>query len=368
MAGRRASTVAAIFLGIAIAQGRSLSAGAPALDQTELFAAGHGGYHTYRIPALVVTKNGTVLAFCEGRKNNASDHGHIDLMLRRSTDGGRTWGKMQRIADDGHHTMGNPCPVVDLTSGTIWLPLCRNNQRVLLMKSTDDGKTWSRPRDITKQAMDPEWHWVGTGPGHGIQLKSGRLVVPCWADATGRLGQIQFSFVFYSDDNGKTWQNGAALERDASDECEVIQRADGSLYMNMRSRRSKKQRAYSTSTDGGKTWASVRFDARLPEPSCQGSIIRLTGTPQFRKNRILLSCPANPAARDHLTVRISYDGCRSWAASKVLCSGPAAYCDLAVTRDRQILCAYEADNYAKIALARFNLEWLTNGKDTLGHR
>ena len=105
--------------------------------------------------------------------------------------------------------------------------------------------------------------------------------------------------------------------------------------------------------------------ARLPEPSCQGSIVRLTSIPLFRKNRILLACPASPEARDHLTVRVSYDECTSWPLSKVLCSGPAKYSDLAVTTDGRILCLYEADGNGKLTLARFNIEWLTDGQDSL---
>ena len=337
----------------------------PCIEQTDLFVSGKDGYHTYRIPAVLVTKKGTVLAFCEGRKNSGSDHGDIDLVLKRSTDGGHTWADMEIIADDGIHTMGNPCPVVDKSNGAIWLPLCRDNKRILLMKSTDDGTTWSKPVDITGQAMNPAWHWVGTGPGHGVQLTSGRLVIPCWADATERLGEIQFSFILYSDDRGTAWQRGSALDRNASDECEVVELVDGSLYMNMRSRQGKKLRAYSWSKDGGETWSSVKYDAGLPEPSCQGSIIRLTSMRQFRKNRILLACPADQATRTRLTVRVSYDECRSWTVSKVLFSGPAAYSDLAVTTDSQILCLYEADDYSRIAMARFNIEWLTDGQDSL---
>ena len=341
----------------------------PSLEQMELFLGGKDGYHTYRIPALLVTKQGTVLAFCEGRKNSASDWGDIDLVLKRSTDGGQTWSDMQMIADDGDHTIGQPCPVLDERTGTIWLPLCCDNQRVFLMKSTDDGRTWSEPAEITNEVMDPTWPWIGTGPGHGIQLTKGRLVIPCWAGrGVGFGGQFQVSFILYSDDGGKTWQRSSALDHDASDECEVVELVDGSLYMNMRSRQEKKQRAYSFSRDGGQTWSTVKFDARLPEPSCQGSIIRFTRTPQFHRNRILLACPASLDARDHLTVRVTYDECGSWPVSKVLYSGPAGYSDLAVTNDGQVFCLFEADNCKRLVLARFNIEWLTDGKDSLAQK
>jgi len=337
----------------------------PSLEHIELFTSGEDGYHTYRIPALLITKEGTVLAFCEARKNSASDHGDIDLALKRSIDRGRTWSDMRIIADDGDHTMGNPCPVLDERSGTIWVPLCRDNKRVLIMKSTDDGRTWSEPVDITSDTMDPAWYWVGTGPGHGIQTRTGRLVIPSWADATERLGEIQFSFAMYSDDGGAIWERGSALDPDTSDECEAVELVDGSLHMNMRSRQRKRQRAFAWSEDEGQSWSPVEFDPRQPEPSCQGSIIRLTRTPTFRKNRILLACPANPAARDHLTVRVSYDECRTWPVSKGLCAGSSAYSDLAVTGDGRIFCLYEAEDYRKILLAKFSIEWLTDGEDHL---
>jgi len=343
----------------------SLSMAASELAETELFVSGTDGYHTYRIPALVVTGRGTILAFCEGRKTSRSDSGDIDLVLRRSSDGGRSWTGMQIIADDRAHTMGNPCPVVERTTGTIFLPLCRNNKQVLLMTSTDDGRTWSRPVDISTSAMNPEWHYVGTGPGHGIQLSGGRLLIPCWADFTSRLGEIQFSYVFYSDDQGARWKLAQPLDRNTSDECEVVELMDGTLYMNMRSRLGKRRRAYAHSKDGGRTWSSVRYDPSLPEPSCQGSLVRFTDATRFRKNRVLLATPANPDARTQLTVRVSYDECRTWAASKVLRSGSSAYSDLAITDDYHALCLYEADDYSKIVLARFDVDWLTDGKDSL---
>lgn len=332
----------------------------PLFVEYPLFEASAWGYHTYRIPSLTVTNQGTILAICEGRTNSARDHGDIDLILKRSTDGGKNWSKPNIIADDGEHTIGNPCPVVDRATGTIWLPFSRDNQSVLLTHSTDDGRTWSKPVDITKDVLDPSWHWVGPGPGHGIQLRSGRLLIPAWAGVEKDVpfGATQLSYVFYSDDAGKTWQLGGAADRDLSDECEVVELADGTIYMNARSRQAKRRRAFAASKDGGETWSSVQFDDRLPEPSCQGSIVRI---PANGHGAIALASPANPQSRDTMTVRLSFDECETWPISRVVCAGSAAYSDLAVNRSGDVLLLYEAKGYQQITLARFNVEWVKAG-------
>ena len=138
------------------------------LWQTDVFVAGQGGYHTYRIPALVRTTKDTLLAFCEGRKNNRRDHGDLDLVLRRSRDGGRTWSRQQVVYEEGgaaEVTIGNPAPVVDQDTGVIWLPFCRDNDRVLMTHSNDDGLTWTPPIDITDDVKEPDWTWYATGTG-----------------------------------------------------------------------------------------------------------------------------------------------------------------------------------------------------------
>ena len=172
---------------------------APEPEQRPLFVSGRDGYHTYRIPALLTTVQGTLLAFCEGRKDDRSDAGNIDLLVKRSTDGGRTWSSQQVIWDDGPNTCSNPCPVVDQKTGTIWLllthnpgdeglreilkPEARGTRTVWVSSSEDDGQTWSQPGEITDSTKDPEWDWYATGPGVGIQLQKGphqgRLVIPC---------------------------------------------------------------------------------------------------------------------------------------------------------------------------------------------
>ena len=337
----------------------------PLCQQTTLFKAGDLGYMSFRIPALVRSTTGTVLAFAEGRKDGRGDFSDIDMALRRSLDGGKTWGPINFIVDDGDHTMGNPCPVVDAATGEIFLLLCRDNRQVLLTSSTDDGQSWALPEDISTGVMDSRFYFVFTGPGHGIQLSTGRLIAPCSADYRKRIGDEQGSFVVYSDDHGRSWKIGGALTRDASDECEAVELADGTIYMNMRSRGNKRLRAYAYSSDGGETWSEVAYHADMPESSCQGSVIRFTDVGSHGKNRIILAHQANPYGRAQLTLRMSYDESKSWPVAKILYEGSAAYSDLVTNLEGEILCFYEADDYTRMPLALLNVEWLTDGADSL---
>lgn len=354
------------------------------MHKIELFTSGTAGYFQYRIPALVVSVRGTVLAFCEARRYNGRDDDEIHILLRRSLDGGRTWEDRLNIVTDGDRTCGNPCPVVDHETGTVILPFCKDSQEVFVTRSDDDGVTWSEPEEITSDAKDPDWTYLGTGPGHGIQLSSGRLLIPCWSDASpgprahvspshrfpppSFWGKVQSSFALFSDDGGSTWQRGEEMTTNASDECEAVELNDGAVYMNMRSRQVSEtcgrihsagcghvlRRASARSDDGGRTWSDVEYDPTLPDPSptgCQGSVVRLD------EGRVLLSHPSDPDARSRLTMRLSLDECRTWPVTRVLHEGSAAYSDLAIA-DGCILCFYEAYSCTRMVLAHFTPEWL----------
>ncbi len=337
--------------------------GAPSpVQETDLFVAGEHGVHTYRIPAMVVTLKGTVLVFCEARQNSRADHGDIDLVVRRSTDGGRTFSPPHTIWNDGENTIGNPCPVVDRKTGIIWMLLTRNNDDVFVTHSKDDGQSWAVPVKITQDVKKPDWTWYATGPGHGVQLSTGRLIIP----SDHRVGDQRHSYshIVYSDDGGKTWKLGGQSEY-KTNECTAVELADGRLLLNMRSYFGQNRRAVAISSDGGDTFAPVEHDKALIEPVCQASILRY-GKPGEKKptGPILFSNPASKA-RNHLTVRLSDDEARTWSAARELWAGPAAYSDLAVAADGTVLCIYErgqAHPSQKIVLARFPLSWLKAGK------
>jgi sialidase-1 len=357
------------------------------LQLAQAFVSGTDGYDTYRIPALIVTGNGTLLAFCEGRKSSRSDTGDIDLLVKRSTDGGKTWSGQRVVWDDGANTCGNPCPVIDQTTGVIWLPMTwnhgeddereimnnagRDTRRAFVTRSDDNGLTWSKPREITAAVKRPEWRWCATGPGVGIQLKQGpwkgRLLIPC-DHSIGSSDKDQLGYnahVMFSDDHGQSWQLGGVISP-AVNEGQVVELSDGNLMMNMRNYdRSKTMRAVATSKDGGTTWSAVRHDPMLVEPLCQASFLRYTMQPPADRNRLLFSNPAHAEAgrRRDMTVRMSYDEGQTWPVHRVLWAGPAAYSSLAILPDGRMACLFEAGDqqpYEQIAFACFNRDWLTS--------
>src|SRR5262245_49802416 len=346
-----------------------VAAADPRVEEYTLFPAGEGGYHIYRIPSLIVTKGGSVFAFCEGRKNGRGDTGDIDLVLRRSTDGGKSWHKQQIVWDEADNTCGNPCPVVDQKTGTIWLLMTHNlrddtearivagkskgSRTVWVTKSTDDGTTWAKPVEVTRDVKKPEWTWYATGPGVGIQLKSGRLLIPCDNKTDG--GKLRQSHVIYSDDGGKLWKLGGVVGPGCN-ESQAVELSDGKVMLNMRSYDRNKLRLVATSSDGGETFNKPVEDPALVEPVCQASILLYPG----EKVGILFSNPAS-AKRERMTVRLSTDDAKTWPHSRVLFEGPAAYSCLTVLPDQSIGCLYERGEqapYERIIFARFSREWV----------
>jgi sialidase-1 len=342
--------------------------------QVDIFVSGQGGYHTYRIPAMVVATNGGLLAFCEGRKAGVGDSGNIDLLLKRSLDGGETWEKLEVVREGAGDVCGNPAPVVDQMTGEIFLLTTWNRgadtekmilngtsadtRRVFVQSSRDNGATWSAAREITADVKKPHWRWYATGPCNGIQptlgAHKGRLLVPAnHSDHSDPARHPYRSHVIYSDDHGATWKLGG-IEDEKTNESTLVELSDGRVLQNMRSYHGKNCRAIAFSNDGGLSFGPVTLATNLVDSVCQGSMLRL------RNGEILFANPAS-RKRENMMVRISDDDGKTWDRFATIESGPSAYSCLAQRADATVLCLYERGEkspYEKIALARLSTGWV----------
>lgn len=381
------------------------------LNKIDIFEAGTHGYAHYRIPAIVMSAQGTLMAFAEARVNGGGDWGPIDLVMRRSADGGTTWdeqrviahveGEIQQnpvalaqdLAKPGEVTYNNLVPIVDSQDGIIHFLFAVEYARIYYMRSEDDGDTFSTPVDVTATfdtfRRDYDWKVVATGPGHGIQLDNGRLLVPVWlSDGTGgHAHRPSVVSTVYSDDEGATWQRGDIVVAHPDlvnpSETLAVQLADGSVMLNIRHESVEHRRAITVSPDGATGWSELRFQPELLEPVCMASLIRLSTIDDSDKNRLLFVNPDSDEPRDadnptgnqvrqNVSVQLSYDEGLSWTLKKVLEAGPSGYSDLTVGPDGTIYCFYERGNVVEdryytrnLTVARFNLEWLTDGADSL---
>ncbi|MFJ6831719.1 exo-alpha-sialidase [Streptomyces sp. NPDC091209] len=326
------------------------------------YTAGQEGYDTYRIPATVMTRAGTLLAFAEGRHSGAGDTGNIDVVLRRSSDGGCTWSPLTVVASGGGDTRGNPAPVVDPRTGRIVLLTSYNSgavteaqimrgevtaeqsRRVFVQTSRDDGRHFSRPRDITAQTKLPDWRWYATGPGHAIALRhgphAGRLVVPANHSAappagstdTGQEPKYYGAHALYSDDGGLTWRLGFVDDSydgaDNANESSVAELPDGRLYFTSRDQNgtSPGNRLDSYSSDGGETLdRPFAVQPTLDDvPVVQGSVLQLAG----RFAPLLFSGPSVPTVRQSMAVWRSTTGGATFEKATTLSTQRAAYSDL----------------------------------------
>jgi sialidase-1 len=326
------------------------------------FAAGKDGYACYRCPTLAVSTQGTVLAFCEGRVNGHKDEDDMDVVLKRSTDGGRTWGPLQVLANDGRNPCKNQCPVV-LPSGRIlvvwlwnkWIPSekDRTTREVFVMHSDDDGVTWSKPRAITASVYEKGWGWYGTGPCHGIVKRcephKGRIVVPARHNARGTR---MFTHVIYSDDNGETWRIGGSVPRERTSEATAVELSNGDLMFNCRNQRDDEHhRVVSISRDGGATFTETWLETALVEPrGCQASLLFHSTNPATGKGNILFSNPANAEFRSDGTLKLSEDDGRTWTRAFRYATKPApnftGYSDIAVMPGGSVGILYERGDLA----------------------
>ncbi|MBL1103322.1 exo-alpha-sialidase [Streptomyces sp. 5-8] len=365
------------------------AAGAPQFEQQVLFKASQDpGYACFRIPAVVRTTEGTLLAFAEGRVLNCGDAADIDLVVKRSTDGGRTWGPLQVVNEGAGDTHGNPAPVVDRSTGRIWLAETYNTGRTdsagcpvpcdrtpHMQYSDDDGRTWSQPRDLSPEILPADWNsWYATGPVHGIQLTrgrhAGRLVFGVNTETWGgsRISANHAALIV-SDDHGGHWRIGATdtwpiaadgTFRQKPSELTLTEREDGSVLVSGREQDGTDlgHRTQAVSRDGGGSFTAPFHD--LPDlytPQVQGSMLRLG-------DRILLACPGDPDRRRTMMIRSSYDGGRTWDGvdrGTVVTTDWSGYSDLVRIGSATIGLLYEGgavDARDEIRFARFTEDWL----------
>lgn len=366
-----------------------VAAGAPVPERHNLFEARTGGYFTYRIPGIVATKAGTLLAWAEARKTGTGDWVDIDIVLRRSRDGGATWDASRVIADAEEKPVHNAVAIADRKSGAVHFLYCVNYARAYYMKSEDDGASFSKPIEITAvfERFHSQFLWnvIATGPAHGLQLRSGRLVVPVWLSNGGKRHRPSAVGVIYSDDRGVTWQAGDLVPNTLINmsETTAVELENGSVMFNIRSEDREHRRAISVSRDGARKWSRPVFDGQLLEPVCMASLLRLNWKSPGQPGCILFANPDNVAYsgqhgpsydqnkdRVNLTIKLSRDDGKTWPVSRVLEPGVSAYSDLAVGTDGMIYCCYERDGVngsmwdtRYVTIARFSAEWLTEGHE-----
>lgn len=325
-----------------------------------VFQQNKEGYACFRIPAIVESKSGTLLAFAEGRKNSCSDTGNIDLVLKRSTDGGKTWSPLITVWDAGENVCGNPAPLVDRETGRIILVSCWNlgedhekeiidqtskdSRHIYVLYSDDEGLTWSKPKDITASVKKKNWTWYATGPCHGIQLQTkkykNRLVVA--ANHMVADTKAYHSQIIYSDDNGLTWQLGGVVVQPGGNESSIVELKNGDLLLNMRNynRTVSSSRSYAISSDGGLHWSDMQYSPELIEPICQGSTLNYLKQGKI-SNCILFSNPASLDKREKMTLKISENNGKTWPYAYLVYEGPSAYSDLVNFANGQIGLLYE---------------------------
>ena len=344
-------------------------AGGVITHQNVFDSASNDSVACYRIPALVTAPNGGLVAIIDERVPSCADlrgNRNINIVMRRSSDGGRTWSEIETIVDlPQGQSASDPSMIVDEVTGDIFLFYNFMNldegpdvYRLHVMRSSDNGKTWTEPKDITAQITKPEWRddFKFITSGRGIQTSSGMLLHTL-------VNLDEGLHLFGSDDHGDSWYlMDTPIE--PGDESKVVELADGTWMVNSRVNDAG-MRYVHTSADSGKTW-STRPVSALIDPGANASIIRYTSTEKgYEKNRLLFSNAKSPEDRENLTVRLSYDEGETWTDGKTIYAGPSAYSTLTVLESGDIGVLFEKDDYTENVFVRFSLKWLTDEEDQL---
>lgn len=331
-------------------------------------AAETEGVECFRIPAIITAPNGDLIAAIDERIPGCGDlkfSKDINIVIKRSSDNGKTWSDMETVVDLPYgQSASDPSLIVDRDTKEIFmfynymdLDKEKDVYYFQVVKSSDNGKTWTRPEDITSQIAKEEWHkdFKFITSGRGIQTRNGKLLHTMVNLNSGL-------HLFASDDHGKSWYLIDTPIQPA-DESKVIELADGSWMINARVNNAG-MRYVHRSSDEGKTWTTTE-EPELIDPGCNASIIRYTAIEDgFKKNRLLFSNAKMEKGRMNMTVRISYDEGETWTEGKTIYSGSSAYSSMTVLKNGDIGLFFEQDEYTKNPYVSFSLEWLTDGQDT----
>ncbi len=364
MASRRASSSAFVIVLMGVVLGGVLTLPPDAIAKpfpedvpfmTTLYSQGESGYNTFKIPTMITAPNGTIISFAEARTDHKDDWSKTDVVMRKSYDLGETWTPLEVLIEEGNMIMGNACPVVDKTTGIIWLIFCKQNDRAFKMHSKDNGETWSEPIEITQDVKLDNWTWYATGPSHGIQLKDGTLIIP----ADHIENRKMMGHIIYSKDGGNTWKLGGTVP--GGEEATLVELENGDLYINIRPVKPG-YRVTAISHDKGLTWTEIQHDKSLPDPACQGNLIKIE---KPDSNKYLFTNPADSIHREMMTLRLSDDECKIWSRSKILYEGMASYSALSlIDAENDIIgTIFErgANYYAEeIVFMRFPLSYIDN--------
>ena len=344
------------------------------IQSMDLFVSGTHGVTEFRIPAMITTLSGTVLAVCDARVDRPGDvPNNVDQVIRRSLDNGQTWDNIRTIVDfPNKEGAADPQLIQDTRTGRIFLfyAFCpgRNDvtsgpnrvRRYLQLQyiySDDDGITWSLPLVAEHGLKKEGWHSMWPSPGRGTQLKNGRIIVPVTAFETIQ-PSVAFSHFIYSDDHGKTWNLSGRIGSNTT-EATLVEIDENTLLVNARNQFGGKRRIF-FSSDSGKSWAEVNFSDELIDPGCQGSLIRVQ---DGGRDVLVFSNPYHPKRRLNMTVKVSYDNGKTWPYKRTIHAGPSAYSCLTVMPDGEIALLYENGEkgpYEKISFIKVPLDWITN--------
>ena len=310
-------------------------------DASLVFVKGEGGYYCHKIPYLYRTTSNILIALAEGRgkdgREACDDFSGTDLVYKRSLDGGVSWSSLMVLYSNSSleeaNIIGNAAPVQDTTTGTLWMPFCRNNEEVYMTHSDDDGATWSPPVFMPHLVVN-DWKWVGLGPPGGIQLSSGRLLLPSYHTTLWKGdGCASRGHTIISDDHGESWQIGSA-EFGApylSNECQAVQLRNGSVLINART--VSTHRIQVLSNDGGATFEAPQQVAGLAEPieGCEGSVVRFSEAGSSGEDALFYSGPnTNKIFRRNMAIMTSRDDGASWTEVVVVDAGSVSYSSLQV--------------------------------------